>query len=88
MIDEDQTPPEQANDPLGQSYITFDSSGSYDNLNLVKVDPKPKPDLIPSLQFIGLPEYESSEEEEQQVPAHDDMYYAALQGQKNKNKSF
>ena len=55
-------------------------------MGLVKVNIKPKPDIIPALLFDGLPEYVSSDEEEL-VQQQDDVYMAALKG-KNKNKSF
>ena len=51
-------------DLKGESYISFDSQGSYSALGLTKVEPKPKPDIIPALVFDGLPEYVSSDEEE------------------------
>lgn len=38
-------------DVKGDSYISFDSQGSYEDLALAKVEPKPKPDRIPSLNF-------------------------------------
>ncbi len=53
-------------DVKGESYISFDSQASYSTMGLVKVEPKPKPDIIPSLAFEGLPEYVSSDEEEVQ----------------------
>ena len=51
-------------DIKGDSYISFDSQGSYSTLGVVKVNIKPKPDIIPALLFDGLPEYVSSDEEE------------------------
>ena len=74
-------------DLRGESYISFDSEGSYSTMGLVKVELKPKPEIIPNLVLDGLPEYVSSDEEE--VQQQDDVYMAALQGKnKNKNKSF
>jgi hypothetical protein len=62
---------------------------SYEGLNLTKVEVKPKPSYIPNLDFKGLPEYVSSDEDEpEDEPAEDDMALAAMLGQKNKNKSF
>ena len=51
-------------DAKGESYIDFDSQASYDELGLTKVEPKPKPDIIPQLNFIGFPEYVTSDEED------------------------
>ncbi|CDW76942.1 UNKNOWN [Stylonychia lemnae] len=77
----------QTPDIKGESYIDFDSQASYSELGLSKVEPKPKPDYIPSLNFFGLPEYVSSDEDEpMQQP--DDVYMAVMQGNKIKNKSF
>lgn len=51
---------------LGESYIKFESEASYIDLGLEKVQPKPKPDFVPGLNLFGLPEYVSSDEEEEQ----------------------
>ena len=53
-------------EPLVQeSFLVFDSEASYDCLNPYKVEVKPVPDFIPRLNFHGLPEYVSSDEEEE-----------------------
>lgn len=49
-----------------ESFLIFDSEASYDNINLQVVDIKPKPDFVPGLNLFGLPEYESSEDEDEE----------------------
>lgn len=51
-----------------------------------KVEIKPKPDFIPALTLVGLPEYISSDDENNEP--EDDVYIAATKGLKNKNRSF
>eukprot|EP00347_Sterkiella_histriomuscorum_P009373 403341463 len=89
-------------DMRGESFISFDSQGSYEDLGLQKVQIKRKPDVIPSLNFQGLPEYVSSDDEDeknqqkqqfqyqqkQQLHQQNDMYFAAMHGNANKHKSF
>ena len=56
---------ESPKDMRGDSYIEFDSQLSYEDLGIIKVDPKPKPNFVPGLNFEGkLAEYVSSDEEE------------------------
>jgi hypothetical protein len=56
-------PPEEYQDVKGESYISFDSQASYSILHITKVDPKPRPGLVPPLDFDGLPVYISSSSE-------------------------
>ena len=74
------------NDPnfKGDSYISFDPDASYDNMEVPKVPISAKPDVVPGLILEGLPEYISSDEEEEL----NDMEVAAEKGKKNKVKSF
>lgn len=53
-------------EPIQKSEISFDSQDSYEPLFIRTVKPKPKPDIVPKLCLEGLPEYETSSDEEEQ----------------------
>jgi hypothetical protein len=55
----------QRMDERGESYISFDSQASYEDLGLSRTLPKPKPDHIPGLFFGGLQGYITSDDEEE-----------------------
>ena len=48
-----------------KSYIPFESQASYSLLDFANVEIKPKPDNIPELFFGNLPEYVTSDEEDE-----------------------
>lgn len=47
---------------------SFRSDDSYDRLNTGPLLLRPRPSFVPKLNLFGLPEYESSSDEEEVVP--------------------
>lgn len=58
---------------IKKSEISFSSQDSYDPLPIKEVTIPPKPNIVPSLCFDNLPEYETSSEEDDQE--HHNMHY-------------
>lgn len=64
-------------EPIKKSDISFSSQDSYEPFPVAKVTVKPRPKNIPSLNFEGLPEYETSSDEGDDHQQHPNQYQSS-----------
>lgn len=65
---------QQPVEPIKKSDYSFDSDFSYEPLVVPNIKNKPRPSNVPELNFEGLPEYETSSDEEDDNQ-HQNMQY-------------